>query len=126
MRQDRLREAQATVAFQKSCKGTCWQIQRDDETTAYQLYQMLLEHGVDISLRTILRLRTVFGWTFCGSAYCQLIRETNKSRLLEWCEQYNDDNFDDVIWTDESTIQLEAYQRSCCRKLGQAPRAKPR
>ena len=98
------------------------QMQRDDETTAHQIHQMLLEHCVNISFRTILRCRTQLGWTFRGSAYCQLIREANKTKRLEWCEQYKDDNFDDVIWTDESTIQLEGHRRFCCRKQGQALR----
>ena len=102
------------------------QMQRDDETTAHQIHQMLLEHGVNISFRTILRCRSLLGWTFRGSAYCQLIREANKTKRLEWCERYKDDNFDDVIWTDESTIQLEGHRRFCCRKQGQAPRPKPR
>ena len=37
------------------------QMQRDDETTAYQLHQMLVEKGVTISLRTILRCRNSLG-----------------------------------------------------------------
>ena len=102
------------------------QMQRDDETTAYQLHQMLVESEISISLRTILRCRTSLGWTFRGSAYCQLIREANKVKRLEWSERYKDDNFDDVIWTDESTIQLENHRRFCCRKQGQAPKPKPR
>ena len=31
------------------------QIEKDDETTAYQLHQMLVENGIEISLITILR-----------------------------------------------------------------------
>ena len=54
------------------------QMRRDDETTAYQLHRMLSERGYAISLRTILRCRTTLGWTFRGSAYCQLIRDANK------------------------------------------------
>ncbi len=50
------------------------QMQRDDEITAHQLHHMLLEQGITISFRTILRCRIVLGWTFRGSAYCQLIR----------------------------------------------------
>ena len=43
------------------------QMQRDDETTAYQLHRMLIENGVVISLRTVLRCRTTLGWTFRGT-----------------------------------------------------------
>ena len=99
---------------------------RDDETTATQLHRMLLDNGVDISLSTILRCRTSLGWTFRGSAYCQLIRENNKVKRSEWAQRNKDDNFDDVIWTDECSIQLENYRRFCCRKEGQRPKPKPR
>ena len=76
-------------------------MEKDDETTAYQLHHMLLENGIKISLRTILRCRTALGWTYRGSAYCQLIREANKQKRLQWCELNKDDTFDDVIWSDE-------------------------
>ena len=99
---------------------------RDDETTATQLHRMLVDNGVDISLSTILRCRTSLGWTFRGSAYCQLIRENNKVKRLEWAQWNKDDNFDDVIWTDECSIQLENHRRFCCRKEGQPPKPKPR
>ena len=60
------------------------QMERDDETTATQLYTFLVSKGIDISLKTILRCRKSLGWTFRGSAYCQLIREANKKKRLEW------------------------------------------
>ena len=54
------------------------EMQTDDETTAYQLHALLQHNGFLLSLRTVLRCRTQLGWTFRGSSYCQLIRETNK------------------------------------------------
>ena len=82
-------------------------MEEDDETAAYQLYYMLVENGIQISFRTILHCCTALGWTFRGCAYCQLIREQNKGKQLEWCQRYKEDDFEDVIWTDESTIQLK-------------------
>ena len=102
------------------------QMRIDDETTACQLHRMLTEKGYSISLRTILRCRTALGWTFRGSAYCQLIRESNKQKRLQWAQQHLGQSFEDVIWTDESTIQLESHRRFACRKRGEAPRPKPR
>ena len=102
------------------------QMVRDDETTATQLHKMLLDNGIDISLRTILRCRQALGWTFCGSAYCQLIRDVNKEKRVEWVREYQHDNFDNVLWTDECTVQLENHRRFCCRKKGQRPKPKPR
>jgi transposase len=99
------------------------QMQKGDETTAYQLYHLLVENGIEISLKTVLRCRTTLGRTFRGSAYCQLIRDANKVKRLQWSEQHKDDNFDDVICT---TVQLETHRRFCCRKIGQVPKPKPR
>lgn len=105
------------------------QMSDDDETTALQLCKILNDKGVAISRRTILRCHKTLGWTFRGSAYCQLIREANKQVRLEWARQYIDeceDGFLDVIWSDESTIQLESHKRYCCRKKGCRPKNKPR
>ena len=51
------------------------------------------------------------GWTFRGSAYCQLIRDVNKEKRLEWALQYKNDK---VIYTDECTVQMESHRRFCC------------
>ena len=60
----------------------------DDETTAIQLHQLLISRGYNISKRTVLRCRTSLGWTFRGSAYCQLIREANKAKRLAFAQKY--------------------------------------
>lgn len=101
-------------------------MQSDDETTALQLQRRLRQQGADISLTTILRGRRKLGWTFHRSAYCQLIREVNKQKRLEWARDHLADDFSDVIWSDETTVQLETHKRFCCRKKGERPRAKPR
>lgn len=50
----------------------------DDETTAVQLQKILADKGHPLCLQTILNSREKFGWTFRGSAYCQVIRHENK------------------------------------------------
>ena len=72
----------------------------NDETTASQLHKLLVEKGVTISITTILRCRDQLGWTFRGSAYCQMIRAANKVKRLEWARNNLDeveDGFEDVI-----------------------------
>jgi len=89
----------------------------DDERSAMQLHAMLTnKHDINISLHTVLRCRTSLGWTFLGSAYCQLIRETNKVKHLEWCQRhpYSDEAFKDVIFMDECTVQVESHRRFAC------------
>ena len=75
-------------------------MRNDDKTTAVQLHEVLLQHGISISLCSVLRGRQILGWTFRGAAYCQLIREANKQKRLEWAQQHIHDNFYNVIWTD--------------------------
>ena len=36
------------------------------------------------------------------------------------------ENFNNVIFTDECSIQSESHRRFCCRKRGEPPRNKPR
>lgn len=73
-----------------------------------------------------MRCRTELGWTFRGSSYCQLIREVNKTKRLEWEVANRDDAFSNVVWSYESMIQLEIEHRFCCRKKGEPPKNKPR
>ena len=105
------------------------QMRIDDETTAVQLHALLNSRGYHLSLRTILRCRISLGWTFRGSSYCQLIREANKQKRLEWARKYvgeAKEGFLDVVWTDECTVQLQTHRRFCCRKQGERPKNKPR
>ena len=64
------------------------QMRLDDETMAIQLHQLLISRGYNIGKRTVLRCRTSLGWTFRGSAYCQLIREANKAKRLAFAQKY--------------------------------------
>ena len=48
-----------------------------------ELENILSEKGHNMSISTVLRK---LGWTCRGSAYCQLIREANKAKRLEWAE----------------------------------------
>ena len=102
------------------------QMRRNDETTASQLHVLLTALSYQLSLRTVLRCRSLLGWTFRGSAYCQIIREVNKIKRLEWCQHYKDDDFADVVFSDECSIQLESHRRFSCRKRGELPKNKPR
>ena len=56
------------------------QMRSDDKTTAIQLHSLLTPSGFRVSKKTILCCRADLGWTFRGSAYCQLILESNKAK----------------------------------------------
>ena len=102
-------------------------MQQDDETTGQELVSFLQrEENVSVSVRTARRGRKQLGWTSRGTAYCQLIRQGNRVKRLEWAQENLNANFENVIWTDETTVQLESHRRFCCKKKGQKPRYKPR
>lgn len=101
-------------------------MREDDETTATQLQAKLAAYNVYVSLTTIVRNRIQLGWTYRGSAYCQLIRCQNKRKRLEWAQTYMHDDFENVIWSDETTVQLETHRRHCYRKKNEKPRLKPK
>ena len=101
-------------------------MERDDETTGKELVALLQRNGFTVSKRTVYRARRKFGWTLRGTAYCQLIRAANHAKRLEWATQNLGSSFECVIWSDETTVQLETHRRFRCRKKGQKPRYKLR
>ncbi len=88
---------------------------RADDAT--QLQAKLSTRGVYVSLSTIVRNRVDLGWTYRGSAYCQLIRQQNKDKRLAFARSYLHNAFEDVIWSDETTVQLETHSVSVTERL---------
>ena len=104
-------------------------MREDDETTAKELREKLTTEGHSLSLSSTLRCRRELGWIVRGSAYCQMIREANKAKRLEWARQFvheAETGFLDVLYSDETSIQMESHRRFCCRKVGEPPKNKPR
>ena len=102
----------------------------NDELTASRLLILLQEKWLDlrVSLSTIKRARKDLGWVKSKPKYCQLIRTANKEKRLEWCQRMLEckETFDDVIFSDESSVQLDHHGRLCFRKIGQARKLKPK
>ena len=61
-----------------------------------------------------------------SSEYCQLIRDENKVKRLDWCVANKDDSFDAVIFTDKCSIQMECHRRFACHRKGELPKTKLR
>ena len=84
----------------------------DDELTARRLKDLLEERWPElrVSIPTIKRARKYdLGWIRTRPQYCQLVRVVNKQNRLEWCQERIDekDEFKDVIWSDECSVQLD-------------------
>ena len=81
----------------------------DDETTAKELKKMLAESGHYVSETTALKCHKGLGWTRRGSAYCQMIQDVNKEKRLEWARKNDGGVFEDCIFSDETTVQIETH-----------------
>ena len=57
-----------------------------------------------------------------------MIREANKQKRLDWCIKQLEENedFHDVIWSDETTVQLESHRRYSFQKKNQPAKLKPK
>ena len=101
-------------------------LRNDDEMTARKLKTKLGENFnnfPNVSLATIKRNRKECGWVCTRPHYCQLIRDANKRKRKEWCQHQldNDEQFENIVFTDECTVQLDHHGRLCFRKE-KAPR----
>ena len=73
-----------------------------------------------ISEATIHRVRRKLGWKVENTRYCQLVRKPNKIK-----EAFTEkDMFKNVIFTDETSVQMEQYARVCFHKDGTQPKRK--
>ena len=99
-------------------------MKKNDETMGMEL-QMLLKkaiEGFDASVSSDLRWRNDLGWTAKGTKYCQMIREVNKEKTLKWAKDNEDTSFNNVIFTDETTVQMETQRCTSCYKTCYKPK----
>ena len=96
----------------------------NNELTLNDLLVKLYAQGITASRSSISRVLKRMGWSAHATRYCQLIREQNKLKRIEFCQklQRDGDSFDDVIFTDEAMIQLKPAHRKSYHKKGQQQR----
>ena len=99
----------------------------NDETTSEELkVKIEQDHQIKLGCSTVRRARKNQGWTMGGTGYCQLVRDYNKPKRLDFAKQVieENDDFDNVIFIDESTIIAERYRRFSFRKLREPKKKK--
>ena len=104
------------------------QMQKNDEMTSGQIQKKLVKYGILVCLATVRRMRKQLGWTLQRTRYCQLIRDPNKVKRLEYAQRVieSGDTFDNVIFSDECSVSLEQYRRTCYRKVDEPMKRKPK
>lgn len=104
---------------------TC--MEGNDETTSRDLVKAIFDNfKVKVSETTAERARRKLGWLCTGTKYCQLVREANRHKRLKFANdcQKRKETFDDVIFTDESTVAMESHARISFHRWWDPPRLK--
>lgn len=84
--------------------------------------------GVNFSLSVIKVQRRKLKWTMKKKSYCQLISIKNKTARLNWCSEMllAKETFSDVIFVDESNVEISSAPRLSFYKAGCALDKVPR
>jgi len=102
-------------------------MEKNDEMTSPELTKKIHQRfGLQFSREKVVRLRRKLGWVQTGTKYCQLIREPNRVKRLEFSEKCLRENeqFDNVIFTDECSVLLENHSKLCFRRKWEPPKLK--
>ena len=104
-------------------------MESNDETTSTTLQRLLLEEkGLAFSTDKIKRIRRKLGWLTTGTKHCQLVKEVNRAKRLDYCRRCLEpkETFSDVIFTDECTVAMEQHARISFHRWWEPPRQKGR
>lgn len=83
-------------------------IAKDCTVSSTEIHRVLKEDGASFGLTTTKRAIAASGYTHSKPRYGQMVRDANKLKRVEFCERLiaADDTFDNVIFSDECSIQL--------------------
>ena len=126
---DAKRSGRSPLLNEEQLKFIDEKIKANDELTSLDLKNKLTEEfQLNISSSTIRRVRRSMGWKHENARYCQFIREPNQLKRLSFCLKTSTekDPFDNVIFTDETSVEIQQHTRHCFRKNGSKPNRKGR
>jgi len=105
------------------------EVSADHEISARELQKRLQEKlDVNMSTSVINRERQRMGWVQTSTRYCEMIRAENKEKRLFFCTDIlvHKEEFNDVIFTDESTVRCERFLAKQFRRVGEPSEPKPK
>lgn len=125
---DRPRSGRPTILSGEALRMIDEWLHENDEMTTTELMQKLNEMDHHASRATVGRARFKLNWSAKPTRYCQLIREVNKYKCVEFCQNLlaSAENFDNIIFTDETVIQLVPAKRKIFHKKGEIRKYRPK
>ena len=127
--QDQVRPGRPSVITEEIAEYQDKMLEDDDELSASEFHRLITKKfRVQISAPTIWRfLRLKLNWVTVKARTGPMISNANKIKRVEFAKRCiaAKDSFKDIIWTDESTIQLVRHARSVRIKIGKEPHYKP-
>ena len=120
--EDQRKSGQPSVITESIAEYLDRMLEDDGEISAMELHRLIAKKfGKQIPAQTIRRfLRQKLQWVV-------VISDKNKAKRMEFAQRCltAKDSFDDVIWTDESSVQLVKHSRSMRVKVGKEQPHKP-
>lgn len=103
-------------------------LKENNELTTNNILNKLRHGGISTSRSSVGRALQRMGWSGRATRYCQLIREANKQKRLDFCETMlsTRETFNDIIFTDEAMVQLKPAHRKSYHKKGEPRRYRPK
>ena len=99
-------------------------MKQNDELTSAERQKLLKDElNVSVSTSTVKYARRKLGWKHEKSRYCQFIRDQNKMKRLVFClkAMKDKDCFEDVIFSDETSAEIQQFTKYCFKKNGSQP-----
>ena len=103
-------------------------LENDPFQSSRDILRLLQSRGTSISQESARNVISAAGFTYANTRYCQMIRESNQLKRLEFCNRLIDSNdaLEDVIFTDETSVQLNQNVNVSYRKKSAARTMKPK
>ena len=105
------------------------QVSADREISGRELQKRMQKKlDINVSISLINRERRGMGWVQTSTRYCQMIRAENKEKRLFFCTDIlvQKEEFNDCIFTDESTVRCERFLAKQFRRIGEPSIPKPK
>lgn len=108
------------IVCQRDAELVCQILQENPNQSSVSVHRKLKADGYTGSLSTTKRLIKKCGFTSSRARYGQMVRDVNKEKRVDFCTELirQNDPLNDVIFTDECSVQLHQNKMVTYRRTG--------